>query len=94
MKPKMCWRHEGSVALLARVDVAGGYRRRGLAESWPATWTHVEAASGADTWVAAADVETWVAAAAVQRRCRDAEVVAAGVWPVRRGGGGGFWERE
>jgi hypothetical protein len=31
-----------------------------------------------------------VAAAAVQRRCRNAEVAATGIWLVRRGGGGKF----
>jgi hypothetical protein len=48
MKPKMCLRRGGSVALLAGADVAGGYRWRGLAERWPAAWTHEEAASDVD----------------------------------------------
>ena len=69
----------------------------GVADSqrrWLATWTRVEAAGGADAWEATGGAETWVAVTTVQRRRRDAEVAAAGVWPMRRGVGGGFGERE
>jgi len=53
-----------------------------------------EAAGSVETWVVAGGAETWVAVTTVQRRRRDAEVAAAGVWPMRRGVGGGFGERE